>query len=745
MDALSIVAMNASTVGNGNRVSVACLSCRTRHVRCDAQQPACMRCTSEGRTCQYVKSRRGGLDRARLAARRRGHIDTNQVAVTVPGSPPNGSISGRAELDTDLQDRVPEEHANSTGWPAEPETSGASGTSSDERGASSMSGPTDGIQFSSVETDFLVKLFYRNFHRCHPCALPQRHLHRLYEETTQNGPSRGLETLTLLIAIMRFIGSMYSYKDLTSQLQDQVVGGFHSIRAQPITASSSPSTDPFLVQCHLLFSIALYWNAEKTRAREEIDAAIRIALELGMHRARFASLHARSDPVLGESFRRTWWQLYCTDAYYAAIKRNPTFPLCDVDTDADLPCEEDEYESGSIPPPKTLEDFDTREFSPENQAFSSFAYLIGATRSIALALSAGSSDACNWLSPRTIAEVDAIIDGWYLLLPREKREVLREGNVVDELMFQAHMAVHANLIAIHRPLSSLPFHPLEGLSSCLVEPPTPPHRPPLKHDPSSSSSSSSSVTAHTHRCLQSVEAQLRLLVLSSPLPLPPRLRSPFTICMTAAGTNALLAAIASSNTHQKPSRQIAVARHQLRLVVAYIRDLARVWPQGRHNLREVQTIAREVLAAPTTKKRQGALIMTPPKSGGVATAKRRVSNWEGTVARAPHPHPHPQARNQNQIQNQLSPQLNPPIASTSTNTSTVFPSRIANPGGLHESWGSDGIISSLDNDGREEEEEGGQQPLFPEPFFWGTMSNGNGNGNGFQFTPDIPVWFGNSS
>lgn len=93
--------------------------------------------------------------------------------------------------------------------------------------------------------------------------------------------------------------------------------------------------------------------------------------------------------------------------------------------------------------PKTLDDFDTREFGPENQTFSSFAYLIGATRSIALALSAGSPDASSWLSPKTIAEVDAIIDGWFLLLPKSKREVLKEGNVVDELMFQAQMAVHA--------------------------------------------------------------------------------------------------------------------------------------------------------------------------------------------------------------------------------------------------------------------------------------------------------------
>jgi len=362
MDELSLAVSKASTAGNGNRVSVACLACRTRHVRCDARQPACMRCTSEGRTCQYVKSRRGGLDRARLAERRRGNFNSNNVTIVEFGSPSNGSISSRAESGPLQRNRNPAENNNSSStttstvplensgsssvWLTEPEATGSSSDS--DRAACSTPGSITDIQFSSIESDFLVKLFYKHFHRCHPCALPQPRLHRLYEESSQQG--QGQESLTLLIAIMRFIGSMYSCKDLTSQLKDKVTEGFRSIQQpQHPTATSSPSSslpDPFLVQCHLLYSIALYWSADKDKAREEIDAAIRIALNLGMHRSRFALDHARDDPLLQESLRRTWWQLYCTDAYYAAIKRKPTFSLCDVDTDTELPCEEDEYESG---------------------------------------------------------------------------------------------------------------------------------------------------------------------------------------------------------------------------------------------------------------------------------------------------------------------------------------------------------------------------------------------------------------
>ncbi|KAI0870917.1 hypothetical protein GGS24DRAFT_473383 [Hypoxylon argillaceum] len=556
------------------RVSVACLPCRNRHVRCDAQQPICVRCSSEGRTCEYIKSRRGGLSRARLAERRRrARIGDGAVTGSAFDASPESRSPGRR---VGQEYRSPDESLSTlplglSGLSTESETS-------DREEAYGTPNSITEIQFSSVAGDFLVKLYYKHFHRCHPCVLPQPNLQQQYESTP------GHESLALLIAVMRFIGSLYSCPDLTPQLREKVIEGFQ--------AAERLAPDPYLVQCHLLYSIALYWSCEKAKARAEIDAAIKIALDLGMNHRQFASEHGHGDAVLQESHRRVWWQLYCIDAYYAAIKRLPTFPLCDVDTDTDLPCEEDEYESGSIPTSKTLDDFDSREFGPENQTFSSFAYLIGATRSIALALSAGAPDASNWLSPKTIAEVDAIIDGWFLLLPKSKREVLKEGNVVDELMFQAQMAVHANLIALHRPFSRLPFHPLEGISSCLVGPPK---RLPARD----------AEAAHTQRCLQSVEAQLRLLV----LPVPPFPRSPFTICMTAAGTHALLAAVGSLFA----GRRLAVARHQLRLVVGYIRTLARVWAQGGRNLEEIQAIAQEVLS----RKAESPLRRATPEGMGV--------------------------------------------------------------------------------------------------------------------------------
>ncbi|KAI1323915.1 hypothetical protein F5Y16DRAFT_403016 [Xylariaceae sp. FL0255] len=535
---------------NGNRVSVACIPCRSRHVRCGAEQPVCSRCTKENRTCQYVKSKRGGLDRARLAAFRRNCSAAAAVA-GVGESPPETSPESQSPAWSQGSGKPDAVHRPVPSlekglWSVESEAS-------DEHNAAfyGTPDPTPDIHFSSVERDPFLKLYYKHFHRCHPAVLPQQHLQHTYEEAPYQ------QSLILVIAVMRFIGSLYACKDVSSSLREKVAEGLATAQHLP--------PDPFLAQFHLLYSIALYWLSDREKSREEIDAAIKIVIDLGMNRRNFATNNAQGDNVLRECYRRTWWQVFIIDAYYAAIMRSHTFPLCEVDTDVELPCEEEEYESGSIPHPKSLEEFDLREFAPETQSFSSFAYLIGATRSLALAFSAVPTETSNWSSAKVIAEADAIADGWFLLLPKAKREVLSEGSVVDELMFQAQLAVHANMIALHRPFSKLPFHSLEVISTCLSNPPD---RLPAKD----------SEILHTQRCLRSIEAQIRLLV----LPVQPFRRSPFTICMTAAGTLTLLAAIMVLFT----GRQLNIARHQLRLVVGFLKAMGRIWPQGCRSLDE---------------------------------------------------------------------------------------------------------------------------------------------------------------
>ena len=312
-----------------SRVSLACLPCRSRHIRCDATRPRCRRCLSRGKECHYEKSRRGGLDRETLAARR----TQNSRAATPPGSSPSVELLQSQDEGS-----------------AQPQAvSGVELWASLSLDGSSASGPiptsvSDDVQPTSSdvldylhlpEEDPLIDLYYDHFHRFHPVVLPRRNLKALLQDTKQRA---GLEPL---ISVIRFIGSIYNQSRDTSDLK-------HHAR-QCISGPQLPSDSAaraFLAQSRLLLSIALYWSTEREESRSVMDVAIEDAIDLGIHRQEFASENGGGDPVLEESWRRTWWQLYIVDAYYAAIKRSTTFMAREVETTVDLPCEEKEYESG---------------------------------------------------------------------------------------------------------------------------------------------------------------------------------------------------------------------------------------------------------------------------------------------------------------------------------------------------------------------------------------------------------------
>jgi len=77
-------AQNANGANNNNRVAVAvaCVQCRSRHLKCDGAA-RCSRCVAEGIACSYVKSRRGW----------KGPRKSSQRLVTVhPPGPSIGTI-----------------------------------------------------------------------------------------------------------------------------------------------------------------------------------------------------------------------------------------------------------------------------------------------------------------------------------------------------------------------------------------------------------------------------------------------------------------------------------------------------------------------------------------------------------------------------------------------------------------------------------------------------------------------------
>jgi hypothetical protein len=106
------------------------------------------------------------------------------------------------------------------------------------------------------------------------------------------------------------------------------------------------SRTPFTVQALILFAIAQHHQDLRLEARNVLDLAILIALELEMNKQDFAHVHGEGDPVLQESWRRTWYILSITDQHFAIVMNSPVYQLADMPSNVDLPCDDEFYEAG---------------------------------------------------------------------------------------------------------------------------------------------------------------------------------------------------------------------------------------------------------------------------------------------------------------------------------------------------------------------------------------------------------------
>ncbi|KAJ5233170.1 hypothetical protein N7468_006126 [Penicillium chermesinum] len=547
------------------RASLACLPCRSRHVKCDGKRP-CGRCSEVGNQCSYARSRRGGLDRAAVAERRKrlasavypepvDLLNLQQAAIVRPEECLKQLVPADVHTESDLLDI---DRGNSS------------------RGSIPQS--EDTVPSRKIESDILIESYYKNFHICHPFVLPRNHLTKLYQD-----PSRQ-RRLAPLVAALRFMGNIYKARKWSIPLKDDVETSLSPL---------SPS-DPIQVQCRILYSVALFWYDYKDDAKWQMDRAAQLAIDMQMFRAGFAA-SGTDDQVQRESWRRTWWTLYILDVYYAGTLGTMNFRVVDIDVTAELPCDESDYESGvsikpclaidlrrdslcmgvqNIPAPRTLREFNHREFIPNSGPFSSFAYQISAIQCAATAISQTPKIATAEDSTHLIQAVDCSLDAWQLLLPPEHKDVMDRNGEIDELMFQAHMLIHVSTIGLHRPLSALKFNAIEHVSSCAREPPLDTPTPDL-------------INVHTARVLRAVEAQIRLLA----LPVRRFHHTPFTTCMVSEGILALLSACSTL----LEGKDLAIARDQIRMTLGCLKVLGEVWPRTARNVREIQTIAQCVL------------------------------------------------------------------------------------------------------------------------------------------------------
>jgi hypothetical protein len=99
----------------------------------------------------------------------------------------------------------------------------------------------------------------------------------------------------------------------------------------------------------------------------------------------------------------------------------------------------------NIPPPRSIEDYENREFcTEEDTEFSSYAELIGLTWGVDRALSPGSTTDPQLYIAMASAS-DTSIRAWYSLLSPSKREPIRPDGSIDEVMFKALFIMHTSV------------------------------------------------------------------------------------------------------------------------------------------------------------------------------------------------------------------------------------------------------------------------------------------------------------
>ncbi|KAG4427320.1 hypothetical protein IFR05_017197, partial [Cadophora sp. M221] len=474
------------------RASRACIACRSRHMKCDSVEPVCTRCQLYDKTCVYTKSRRGGSHKA----------------------PPDSTPTPDAEPKTSPHSQTQTQTPVSASQTPSIDSASISRISSWETPSKSRPFPEFSPTFSPQESRSkkqdvdLLAAYYEFFNNAHPVVLPRRNL----QARLRSNPS----SLEYLIPVMNYIGSVYHPEVPSTPLL--------ALAEQALSSSTLP-IDGFSVQALTLFALARHCSDEYSIAEKYVDKAIDIALALGMNLPDFAEDLGEGDPVLQESWRRTWWLIFTVDGLFATISHYCTHRLQNLDMNVDLPCEDAEYESGVIPTPYTFAQYDSREFLEQEVTFSSLTYLLDSIRILSDAMSIIHSP--HEPGDKALTTTDAKFVNWFLYLPNSKREIVRPDGSVDETMFFAHLVVNTEKLLLHRPHSHIPYSPLETRSKCT----------PLETT-RDSRTLQQSLAMHTAKALEALSTSITLFA----LPGDNVMRSPVATCALALAVMAQVGA-----------------------------------------------------------------------------------------------------------------------------------------------------------------------------------------------------------
>ncbi|KFY03007.1 hypothetical protein V490_00349 [Pseudogymnoascus sp. VKM F-3557] len=365
---------------------------------------------------------------------------------------------------------------------------------------------------------------------------------------------------------MCYVASQYVSTSLTATF---------ALELETLLASADIPNDGFLVQALLLFVIGLDGNNEQLRALEVLTRAQKVAIQLGMHQHDFAILNGGGLPVLEESWRRTWWELYIVNGIIAGLHQISTFHLFEIEANVSLPCEEDVFRSGLISTLHTIDDFDELWFSNEEPGWSSYTYRILAIRNLGRILQ--HKDAA-FLDDALLGRLDNHLINWRLHLPNSKKEYFDSNGKFDELLFQAHMITNVSSILLHRKYSQLHGFASQSITSCA------PH---LQGAPGWQLQ-----RLHSAKTVQSAIGITKLITLPTSLVK----HTHFFTCVIALASIVHLACWSASTLVSEDDD----LKGYVRLSIGGLKAMAEIWPSAKRVLEQVSGVAQEVLSTRTS-------------------------------------------------------------------------------------------------------------------------------------------------
>ncbi|KAL2440951.1 hypothetical protein ABEF95_009647 [Exophiala dermatitidis] len=556
---------------------LACIPCRKSHLKCDGQKPLCSRCADRKGHCFWVESRRGyrefrkshnaAEDKAEQRANS-GETAQRQRSISTPAE--NGPqfledaalTQAGALAYQELCTVDPALTAEPLGYEthvmsleqiqkSSPSNHSTSTTSIPRDHDLAMVGKAE-----EAEGTDLIELFYKHFYPAHPFIIPRK----MFLQDPSCMPHA-------LRAVIRYLASHYLPQANRSALSN----------AARVIFSDEIPDDGYKVQGLILSAFVNYARFDQEGGSAALNKAIETAIRLGMQHATFAIQHGKGNPVLEESWRRTWWTLMTIEGVVAVIGGHLPFRTYSTPADVPLPGhDEDYYELRPSPLLRTFADLRNRAVAEDTFEYSTLAYTVEATYILGSVLALG-ADTFAVTDPQVEA-IDASISNFFLSLPPSKREVIRYDGTVDEALVVTHLIINWAAISLHRPRSTLTFIRNHYRTTCTKA--------------EAAGLPALTYASHTAKALRSANNLTDLASVQRPL----SYATPWLVCALTASATVLLPAYAVVDR----SDQALAIKERLHLILSALGSFGHIWPRAIVARSQVAKFAREVLTAPTT-------------------------------------------------------------------------------------------------------------------------------------------------